>query len=300
MFNNKSCLILGRDREVRRDDRDEQKERRRDRDREEEKVRQQYEMSKESKSKRTRDNDDEGEKRDYKDEDRERQQIVENERDEERRAERRRRHADRDRLDRDRENDRGEKRSRRHEEELPPVEPPKKKKVIDELMTRTGGAYIPPAKLRMMQKDITDKGSMAFQRLAWEALKKSINGLINKVNISNIAVIVRELFKENLIRGRGLLCRSIMQAQAASVTFTNVYAAVVAVINTKFPNIGELLLKRLIIQFRRGYMRNDKPGCLAAAKFVAHLVNQQVAHEVVSLEILTLLLEHPTEDSVEG
>lgn len=112
-------------------------------------------------------------------------------------------------------------------------------------------------------------------------------------------MIVRELFKENLIRGRGLLCRSIMQAQSASPTFTNVYAAVVAVINTKFPNIGELLLKRLIIQFRRGYARNDKPGCLSAAKFIGHLVNQQVAHELVALEILSLLLEHPTEDSVE-
>lgn len=58
-----------------------------------------------------------------------------------------------------------------------------------------------------------------------------------------------------------------MQAQSASSTFTNVYAALVSVINTKFPNIGELLLKRLIIQFRRGYMRNDKPGCLAGRNY---------------------------------
>lgn len=56
------------------------------------------------------------------------------------------------------------------------------------LVTKTGGAYIPPAKLRMMQKDIEDKNSMAYQRLSWEALKKSINGLINKINISNISV----------------------------------------------------------------------------------------------------------------
>jgi hypothetical protein len=42
---------------------------------------------------------------------------------------------------------------------------------------------------------------LRFQRLAWEALKKSINGLINKVNSPNIAIIVRELFKENIIRG---------------------------------------------------------------------------------------------------
>ena len=31
-----------------------------------------------------------------------------------------------------------------------------------------------------MQQSITDKSSEAFQRLSWEALKKSINGLINK------------------------------------------------------------------------------------------------------------------------
>ncbi len=43
--------------------------------------------------------------------------------------------------------------------------------------------------------------NLRFQRLAWEALKKSINGLINKVNSPNIAIIVRELFKENIIRG---------------------------------------------------------------------------------------------------
>ena len=33
------------------------------------------------------------------------------------------------------------------------------------LTTRTGGAYIPPAKLRLMQEQITDKASPAFQRL---------------------------------------------------------------------------------------------------------------------------------------
>lgn len=90
-----------------------------------------------------------------------------------------------------------------------------------------------------------------------------------------------------------------MTAQSVSPTFTSIYAAMIAVVNSKFPNIGDLLLKRLIIQFRRGYKRNDKPSCMAAAKFIAHLVNQQVAHEVLALEILTLLLEHPTEDSVE-
>ena len=189
-----------------------------------------------------------------------------------------------------------------------PQHPKKPKETIEErekreqmqlLNTRTGGAYIPPAKLRLMQDKINDKSSEAFQRLAWQALKKSINGLINKVNSPNIAIIVRELFSENIVRGRGLLCQSIMQAQTASPTFTHVYAALAGIINTKFPNIGELLLKRLILNFRRGFKRNDKIRCMSSTRFIAHLVNQQVVHELLALEILTLLLDSPTDDSVE-
>jgi pre-mRNA-splicing factor CWC22 len=66
------------------------------------------------------------------------------------------------------------------------------------------------------------------------------------------------LFNENLIRGRGLFARSIMKAQSASLPFTPVYSALVAIINTKLPQIGELVLTRLIIQFRKAYRRNDK------------------------------------------
>ncbi|PNF32993.1 hypothetical protein B7P43_G16499 [Cryptotermes secundus] len=172
-------------------------------------------------------------------------------------------------------------------------------RTVNLLTSRTGGAYIPPAKLRMMQAQIMDKSGASYQRIEWEALKKSIHGHINKVNTGNIAIIVRELLKENIVRGRGLLCRSIIQAQAASMTFTHVYAALVAVINSKFPNIGELLLRRLVIQFRRGFKHNDKTICISAATFIAHLVNQRVAHEILALEILTLLVETPTDDSVE-
>ncbi|OWP06566.1 hypothetical protein B2J93_1207 [Marssonina coronariae] len=167
------------------------------------------------------------------------------------------------------------------------------------LTMRSGGTYIPPARLRALQSQITDKSSKEYQRMAWEALKKSINGLINKVNVSNIKFIVPELFGENLIRGRGLFCRSIMKAQAASLPFTPIYAAMVAIVNTKLPNVGELLLKRLITQFKKGFKRNDKAVCLSATTFIAHLCNQQVAHEILAAQILLLLLNKPTDDSVE-
>jgi pre-mRNA-splicing factor CWC22 len=167
------------------------------------------------------------------------------------------------------------------------------------LTMRSGGTYIPPARLRALQSQITDKSSKEYQRMAWEALKKSINGLINKVNVSNIKHIVPELFGENLVRGRGLFCRSIMKAQAASLPFTPIYAAMAAIVNTKLPQVGELLIGRLIVQFRKAFKRNDKAVCLSSTTFVAHLCNQQVAHEMVAAQILLLLLHKPTDDSVE-
>lgn len=200
--------------------------------------------------------------------------------------------------DRNRERSRSP-RKRTQTPELPKQPEPAKVKKVDLLTSKTGGAYIPPAKLRMMQAEITDKSSEAYQRISWEALKKSIHGFINKINVDNIGIVTRELLKENIVRGRGLLCRSIIQAQAASPTFTHVYAALVAIINSKFPNIGELLLQRLVLTFRRGFRRNDKAICVTASKFIAHLVNQRVAHEILALEILTLLVETPTDDSVE-
>uniref|UniRef100_L2GB77 Pre-mRNA-splicing factor CWC22 n=1 Tax=Colletotrichum fructicola (strain Nara gc5) TaxID=1213859 RepID=L2GB77_COLFN len=167
------------------------------------------------------------------------------------------------------------------------------------LSMRSGGTYIPPARLRALQAQITDKSSKEYQRLMWEALKKSINGLINKVNYSNIKHIVPELFGENLIKGRGLFCRSIMKAQAASLPFTPVFAAMAAIVNTKLPAVGELLVKRLIMSFRKGFKRSDKAVCVSSTTFLAHLINHQVVHERLAGQMLLLLLHKPTDDSVE-
>lgn len=125
--------------------------------------------------------------------------------------------------------------------------------------SKSGGVYMPPARLRALQEAAShDKASAEFQRLSWDALRKSLTGFINRVNSVNIKQVVPELFGENLIRGRGLFARSIMKAQAASLPFTPVFAALVAIINSKLPQVGELVLTRLISQFRRSFKRNDK------------------------------------------
>lgn len=52
------------------------------------------------------------------------------------------------------------------------------------------------------------------------------------------------------------------------------------------------ILCQPVLQFMRSYKRNDKPVCSAAAKFLGHLINQGVAHEV------WCLLQQPDNDNV--
>lgn len=53
---------------------------------------------------------------------------------------------------------------------------------------RTGGVYIPPFKMRMIEKSIQDKSSEQYQRLTWDALKKSLNGIVNKVGMTLVNI----------------------------------------------------------------------------------------------------------------
>jgi len=165
---------------------------------------------------------------------------------------------------------------------------------------RLGGIYIPPFKMRRLAEKLSaDEKSEAYQRLQWEALRKAINGPINKVNRHNVTEIVVELFNENIIRGRGLLCRSMMKSQVSSPSFTKVYCAVICIINTKMPEIGDLLCRRVIAQFQRCYRRNDKVAVKCMVQFIGHLINYQVLHELCGLQIVQLLLSAPTNDSIE-
>lgn len=80
--------------------------------------------------------------------------------------------------------------------------------IVDQPATitgRTGGVYIPPFKLAQMKKDAAamGKSTKEYQRIAWEALRKSINGLINKASERQLTILNIKVYSLWL---RSLLC----------------------------------------------------------------------------------------------
>ncbi|KAG8231916.1 hypothetical protein J437_LFUL011385 [Ladona fulva] len=78
-----------------------------------------------------------------------------------------------------------------------------------------------------------------------------------------------------------------------------IFFILVYFVSHRFPATVELLIKRLVVQFRRSFRRNDKTTCINTTTFLAHLINMDVVHEILALEILTLLVENPTDHSIE-
>lgn len=60
-----------------------------------------------------------------------------------------------------------------------------------------------------------------------------------------------------------------MKAQAASMNFTNVFAALIAIINTKLPDIVKILIHRVLLQFKRAYKRSNRIQCVSSLKMIA-------------------------------
>ncbi|KOB86556.1 hypothetical protein PFDG_02136 [Plasmodium falciparum Dd2] len=164
---------------------------------------------------------------------------------------------------------------------------------------KAGGVYIPPFKLERLKTEVTNKKSVLYQKQEWMKLKKKINNIVNKVNIDNISEVCYELFECNLIRGKGLFSRALIHAQLSSPAFTNVFTCLLCIVNSKFPNIGLLTIQRIILHFRRAYKRNDKILCFNTVKFIAHMINQRIVHEIVGLQLCSLLLQNITNDSVQ-
>uniref|UniRef100_A0AC35U999 MIF4G domain-containing protein n=1 Tax=Rhabditophanes sp. KR3021 TaxID=114890 RepID=A0AC35U999_9BILA len=107
------------------------------------------------------------------------------------------------------------------------------------------------------------------------------------------------LLKQNIVKGKDLLVESLITSQLSFPMISNVYAALAAKINYKMPEIGQLLVSRLLKEFGKYYQAEQVTYATHTLKFLAHLTNQHVINESLSYEICLFLLENPTSSSIE-
>lgn len=167
---------------------------------------------------------------------------------------------------------------------------------------RHSDPYIPPFRRNRLQPAAPNSEntlSHTYQKRHWLSMKKRINGVVNRLNADNVSYCAKALLRVNLVRARGVLVKTLLRAQLASPDLSSVFACLIAVIGSRLPQVTELLVARLIAQWRAAYANQDRVLCFATARFTAHLFNQQVVTDLLVLELLATCLVEPNDGSTE-
>ncbi|CAH6719282.1 pre-mRNA-splicing factor Cwc22p [[Candida] jaroonii] len=128
----------------------------------------------------------------------------------------------------------------------------------------------------------------------WIRLKQSVYLLIDNLNGDNLGEICCELLKLNLFRGKGIVVRKLIYNQQKYYQNTGIYANLISLLNSQIPEIGEIISNKLIINFKNEYL-NDK---FINIDFICELVNYKVINEMITLQILELLMNNMTNGSI--
>lgn len=137
------------------------------------------------------------------------------------------------------------------------------------------------------------------QKNRWIALRESIDVAVNKLDRLNVSDTSLALFNVNIVRGRGLFCRAITKKLLAEPSTAPFLASLACIVNSKFPEVGELLIARIVVLYKRGYVDGDRQVVDSTLLFLCELVLQGVVEDVVILQVLQVLLnKKPTDDSI--
>ncbi|KAK6204311.1 cell cycle control protein [Scheffersomyces amazonensis] len=140
----------------------------------------------------------------------------------------------------------------------------------------------------------------AQQKVQWVKTRKTIEQLIaQKLTKKTIQEVTIEIFQINLIRYLGILVRAIMKHQLKNISKTSVLASLTSILNSKIPEIGELLVNRLILQFRKNLSQKNYAFVRYSSLFISHLVNQKVVNEILILQIIQKLMEIINGDTID-
>ncbi|KAF0749962.1 pre-mRNA-splicing factor CWC22, partial [Aphis craccivora] len=151
-----------------------------------------------------------------------------------------------------------------------------------------------------MNSDYQNKTfDISEQIKSWDTLKLSIATAIEKLNPGNIRCTRNKLLRLNIVRGKGLFCRFILNAQLESPETTHMYATLVSYVNLQFPNVVELLLIRYINVFKNAYKYKQEYRYKSPILFLMFMINHNVAKDWLAMDIIKLLIPSLTVQSME-
>lgn len=156
-------------------------------------------------------------------------------------------------------------------------------------------AYFVPPGLRKEREDdaVLEENSEAYQREMWTALVSTLTGIVNRVTADTVEDSATDLFRENIVRGRGLLAQRLMRTQRVDPELSPVLASLAARVNKELPDVINLLCRRLIIQWTRAKLRRDWQALACVSRFLCWLYIFQVIDVGV---IYQMILAHLTSE----
>ena len=146
-------------------------------------------------------------------------------------------------------------------------------------------------------------GTDEHQRATWSTLQTNLHELISNLTTENLVETLPKVFSLNLIRGRGHFVNEMLKTQMARKGkevdgAAKLFASLTSVINTKLPQVGKLLVKRTLFEFRRYYKTRSINCAIKRLIFLSHLVNQQLCKETLAIQLANFLIARKSSDSV--
>ncbi|XP_060858529.1 pre-mRNA-splicing factor CWC22 homolog isoform X2 [Metopolophium dirhodum] len=157
------------------------------------------------------------------------------------------------------------------------------------------------SQLKAIPEYTVNKQSEEYQTTSWNILETSISNLIKHVNSEAKAIeIKKKIVRLNIWRGKGILCKNIMEAQLNSTRDTRIYAFFISLIYDVVPSVGELLLARCVFQFCDANKKKEKCKYLASVLFISYLINYDVVSPLMAIRLLHYIIKQPTQDSIDA
>lgn len=141
--------------------------------------------------------------------------------------------------------------------------------------------------------------SVELQKHQWASLEKHIDGQIAQLRLENVKVTALGLFEVNILRGRGLFCRVLIDNLLQHPEDLDIFASLAGILAFSFEEIGRLLVARSVALVKKFYTENSTQTQVVC-EFLCELLLQRVVSVGVLLQIFQLLLEKsPTDEAVD-